>query len=100
VQKTICRRGAFVGIDRQGGNNDAAVVPLVIALLDAGFADHVLISGDAFRGYARPITNFLPKLEAAGADHATLRRITVDNSRRFLAFVPKRPRGSKAAAGA
>jgi phosphotriesterase-related protein len=92
VHKTLCRRGAFVGFDRQGGNNDAAVVPLVIALLDAGFADHVLISGDASRGYARPITSFLPKLEAAGANEETLRKITVDNSRRFLAFVPKRPR--------
>ncbi len=92
VHKTLCRRGAFVAFDRQGGNGDAAVVPLVIALLDAGFADHVLISGDASRGYARPITAFLPKLKAAGADDETLRRITVDNSRRFLAFVPKRPR--------
>ena len=92
VHKTICRRGGFVGFDRQGGNGDANVVPLVIALLDAGFADHVLISGDASRGYARPITAFLPKLKAAGADDATLRRITVDNSRRFLAFVPKRRR--------
>jgi phosphotriesterase-related protein len=92
VHKTICRRGGFVGFDRQGGGGDAQVVPLVIALLDAGFADHVLISGDASRSYGRPLTAFLPKLKAAGADDATLRRITVDNSRRFLAFVPKRPR--------
>ena len=92
VHKTLCRRGAFVGFDRQGGGGDAAAVPLVIALLDAGFADHVLISGDASRGYGRPLTAFLPKLKAAGADDATLKRITVDNSRRFLAFVPKRPR--------
>jgi phosphotriesterase-related protein len=92
VHKTICRRGGFVGFDRQGGGGDDRVVPLVLTLLDAGFADHVLISGDASRAYARPITAFLPKLEAAGADAATLRRITVDNSRRFLAFVPKRPR--------
>ncbi len=92
VQKTICRRGAFVGFDRQGGRGDDQVVPLVLALLDAGFADHVLISGDASRSYGRPITAFLPKLRAAGADDATLHRITVDNPRRFLAFVPKRPR--------
>jgi phosphotriesterase-related protein len=92
VHKTICRRGGFVGFDRQGGNGDANVVPLVIGLLDAGFADNVLISGDASRGYARPVTSFLPKLKAAGADDATLKRIMVDNSRRFLAFVPKRAR--------
>jgi phosphotriesterase-related protein len=92
VHKQICRRGGYVGFDRQGGGNDAPVVPLVMALIDAGFADRILISGDAFRGYARPITNFLPRLKAAGASDETLRHITVDNPRRFLAFVPKRPR--------
>jgi len=94
VHKTLCRRGAFVGFDRQGSPRDAPVVPMVTALIDAGFADHILISGDAFRGYARPITVFAPKLKAAGVDDATLHRITVDNPRRFLAFVPKRPRGA------
>jgi phosphotriesterase-related protein len=94
VHKTICRRGAFVGFDRQGGRGDAQVVPLVMALLDAGFADHLLISGDASRSYARPLTVFLPQLKAAGADDETLERITVDNPRRFLAFVPKRPRNA------
>lgn len=93
VHKTLCRRGAYVGFDRQGGGGDARVVPLVMALLDAGFADNVLISGDASRSYGRPITAFLPQLKAAGADAATLRRLTVDNPLRFLAFVPKRPRG-------
>ena len=93
VHKQICRRGGFIGIDRQGGGNDAPVVPLVMGLIDAGFADHVLISGDAFRGYARPITNSVPRLKAAGASDDVLHRITVDNPRRFLAFVPKRPRG-------
>jgi phosphotriesterase-related protein len=98
VHKTICRRGAYVGIDRQGGGfGDDAVVPLVMALIDAGFADHVLISGDASRGYARPLTNFLPKLRAAGAKDEVLHRITVDNPRRFLAFKPKRPRRPTAA---
>ena len=94
VHKTLCRRGAFVGFDRQGSARDAPVVPLVMALIEAGFADHILISGDAFRGYARPITVFAPKLKAAGVDDATLHRITVDNPRRFLAFVPKRPRSA------
>lgn len=92
VHKTVCRRGAYIGIDRQGGGFDDAVVPLVVALIDAGFADHILISGDASRGYARPITNFVPKLKAAGAKDDVLRRITLDNPRRFLAFTPKRPR--------
>jgi phosphotriesterase-related protein len=61
VHKTLCRRGAFVGFDRQGGGGDAQVVPLVMGLIEAGFTDHVLISGDAFRAYGRPVTAFLPK---------------------------------------
>jgi phosphotriesterase-related protein len=92
VQKQICKRGAFVGFDRQGGNNDAQQVPMVLALIEASFADHLMFSADASSGYAKTITVFLPKLKAAGAADDTLRRIMVDNPRRFLAFVPKRPR--------
>jgi phosphotriesterase-related protein len=92
VHKAICRRGAFVGFDRQGGNNDAQQVPMVIALIDAGFADHLMFSADASSGYAKTLTAFLPKLKAAGASDEVLHRIMVDNPRRFLAFVPRRPR--------
>jgi phosphotriesterase-related protein len=92
VHKQLCRRGAYVGFDRQGGGNDAPVVPLVMGLIEAGFIDHILISGDASRGYGRPVTKFLPLLKAAGATDEVLHRIMVDNPRRFLAFVPKRPR--------
>src|SRR5947199_3747241 len=42
----ICRRGAFVGFDRQGGPNDDPVVPIVMSLIDAGYADHLLFSSD------------------------------------------------------
>jgi phosphotriesterase-related protein len=92
VHKAICRRGAFVGFDRQGGNNDAQQVPLVMALLEAGFASHLMFSADASSGYAKTLTVFLPKLKAAGASDQVLHQIMVDNPRRFLAFVPKRPR--------
>ncbi len=92
VHKAICRRGAFVGFDRQGGNNDAQQVPMVMALIDAGFADHLMFSADASSGYAKTLTVFLPKLKAAGASEQVLHQVMVDNPRRFLAFVPKRPR--------
>jgi predicted metal-dependent TIM-barrel fold hydrolase len=95
VHKQICRRGAFVGFDRQGGNNDAQQVPLVMALLEAGFADHLMFSADASSGYAKTVTVFLPKLKAAGATDEVLHKIMYDNPRRFLAFVPKRPRNSR-----
>ncbi len=91
VHKTICRRGAFVGFDRQGVN-DAPQVPMVMSLIEAGFADHLLFSADASSGYAKTVTVFLPKLKAAGASDDVLRKIMYDNPRRFLAFVPKRSR--------
>ena len=92
VHKAICRRGAFVGFDRQGGNNDAQQVPMVMALIEAGFAGHLMFSADASRGYSKTLTVFLPKLKAAGVNEEVLHAIMVDNPRRFLAFVPKRPR--------
>jgi phosphotriesterase-related protein len=102
VHKAICRRGAFVGFDRLGGALDDADVPMIMALIDAGFADNLLFSSDLARpnaikrnngpGYAKTLTVFLPKLKAAGASDAVLRQITIDNPRRFLAFVPKKPR--------
>jgi phosphotriesterase-related protein len=92
VHKAICRRGAFVGFDRQGGNNDAQQVPMVMALIEAGFANHLMFSADASSGYAKTMTVFLPKLKAAGANEQVLQQIMVDNPRRFLAFVPKRSR--------
>lgn len=92
VHKAICRRGAFVGFDRQGGNGDAQQVPMVMALVDAGFVDHLMFSADASSGYSKTLTVFVPKLKAAGISDQALHRITVDNPRRFLAFVPKRPR--------
>jgi phosphotriesterase-related protein len=92
VHKAVCRRGAYVGFDRQGGNGDAQQVPLVMALLEAGFADKLLFSADASRGYGKTLTAFVPKVKAAGASDDVLHKIVVDNSRRFLAVVPKRPR--------
>jgi phosphotriesterase-related protein len=92
VQKTICRRGAFVGFDRQGGNNDAQQVPMVMALIEAGFADHLMFSADTSSGYGKTLTVFVPKLKAAGVSDQVLHGIMVDNPRRFLAFIPKRHR--------
>jgi phosphotriesterase-related protein len=100
VHKAICRRGAFAGFDRQGGPGDAQQVPMVMALLEAGFAENLLFSADLSSraqtyhgggaGYARALTVFVPKLKAAGAGDDVLHTIMVDNPRRFLAFVPKK----------
>jgi phosphotriesterase-related protein len=102
VHKALCRRGAFIGFDRQGGPGDAQQVPMVMALIDAGFAQNLMFSADIAsaaqmkrnggQGYAKTLTVFVPKLKAAGASDEVLRGIMIDNPRRFLAFVPKRPR--------
>jgi phosphotriesterase-related protein len=102
VHRAICRRGAFIGFDRQGGAGDAQQVPLVMKLIEAGYTDNLLFASDLSGiqqtkqgggpGYARTLTVFVPKLKASGASDEVLRQIMNDNPRRFLAFVPKKPR--------
>lgn len=98
VQKAICKRGAFLGFDRQGGSGDARQVPMVLSLIDAGYADNLLFSSDLSTanqlkrnggtGYAKTVTVFVPKLRDAGVSEEILHGILVDNPRRLLAFVP------------
>lgn len=102
VHKALCRRGCFIGFDRQGGPGDVQQVPMVMALLEAGFAKNLMLSADLSNiqqtkhgggaGYAKTLTVFVPKLKQAGASDEVLHTIMVDNPRRFLAFVPKKAR--------
>ena len=102
VHKALCRRGCFIGFDRQGGPGDQQQVPMVMALIEAGFANNLMFSADISNvqqtkhgggaGYAKTLTVFVPKIKQAGASDEVLHTIMVDNPRRFLAFVPKRPR--------
>ncbi len=102
VQRVICKRGAFIGFDRQGGAGDAQQVPMVMKLIEEGFAENLLFASDLSNraqthggggpGYARTLTVFVPKVKAAGASDEVLHTIMVDNPRRFLAFVPKKAR--------
>lgn len=99
VHKAICKRGAFIGFDRQGAQGDARQVPMVLALIDAGYAGNLLFSSDLSTanqikrnggaGYAKTVTVFVPKLREAGVSEETLHGILVDNPSRFLAFIPK-----------
>lgn len=102
VHRAICRRGAFIGFDRQGAPGDTQQVPMVIKLLEAGYANNIMIASDLSNiaqtkqgkgpGYARALTVFVPKLKDAGANEAVLKQIMNDNPRQFLAFVPKQAR--------
>jgi phosphotriesterase-related protein len=78
---------------------DAQKVTTIMAMVDAGYVDHVLVSSDFYNenslkkkggaGVGQAVTVFAPMLIKAGMKEETLRRILVDNPRRFLAFVPK-----------
>ena len=102
VHRAICRRGAYIGFDRQGAPGDTQQVPMVIKLLEAGYANNIMIASDLSNiaqtkqgkgpGYARALTVFVPKLKEAGANEAVLKQIMNDNPRQFLAFVPKQAR--------
>jgi phosphotriesterase-related protein len=87
----VAKRGAFVGIDRVRGDvkGDADRVKLVLALLDAGYGDQLLLSSDTRRDYNK-VSRFLAQLREAGVKDDMLRHIMSDNARRFLAFVPKK----------
>jgi phosphotriesterase-related protein len=103
VHAAIAKRGAYVGFDRVGGEQAAADRPrvdMVMAFLEGGYEHRALLASDfSFRpsskrggggGIARAVTKFVPMLRERGAAEDVLRRILVDNPRRFLAFVPKR----------
>ena len=101
IPKQLARRGVFVGFDRVMLPivPDAQKVTTILAFLEAGHVDHLLLSSDFANGralkknggpgIAQTLTMFVPMLAKAGVDEATLRRVLVDNPRRFLAFVPK-----------
>ena len=101
----IARGGAFVGFDTVGrpmrGNAlpESKKLQMILAVLEAGYEDHVLLSQDlgdkdwlksvGGSGYSSVVTVFVPKLRYAGVDDGVIQKLLVDNPRRFLAFVPK-----------
>lgn len=103
--KALARRGAFVGFDTVGHQMGRSAIPEthkvkhVLAVLDAGYEGHLLLSGDSTpvpqmksnwgSGYSTVAVQFVPKLRYAGVKDATLRAVLVDNPRRLLAFVPR-----------
>ena len=100
VHTAVAARGAFVGFDRlaRGPGADAIQVEMITALIEAGYADNVLLASDFSQaehlqrnggaGYAKTVTQFVPLLREAGVDEKAIRTMTIDNPRRFLAFVP------------
>jgi phosphotriesterase-related protein len=116
VARELARRGAFVAFDRvtrqQQWVSDEHRIHMLLTFLEAGYVDRLLLSSDYIGrvntavgevsmypgplhardggpGYARALLLFVPQMRKAGVKDADIRRITEDNPRRFLAFVPK-----------
>jgi phosphotriesterase-related protein len=99
VAQQLAKRGAFVGFDRVTIPivPDAERVVMIMAMVEAGYADHVLLSSDfavagslkknGGAGIGQAATVFGPMLLKAGMPEATLHRILVDNPGRFLGLV-------------
>jgi phosphotriesterase-related protein len=100
--KALAKRGVFVGFDRVTINAiipDEKRVAMILAFLDAGHADRLLLSSDFSSGralkknggpgIAQTVTAFGRMLVKAGVSESVLRRILNDNPRRLLAVVPK-----------
>ena len=104
THREIARRGAFIGLDTVGHRMSASFIPesekvdMVLSALDAGFEDHVLLSSDFANttqlkanwgnGFSTVLVQFVPKLRYRGVPEETIRKILVDNPRRWLAFRP------------
>ena len=90
IINALAERGAFVGLDRIRGESarDEARVALVLAFLEAGHLEHLLLSSDTRSDFLK-VMRFSEQLRRAGVSEAMLQTIMVDNPRRFLAFVPR-----------
>ncbi|AXK33217.1 phosphotriesterase [Streptomyces armeniacus] len=97
THRALAASGAYVAFDTVGKEkyqSDATRLRLLLALLEAGHADRVLLSCDVSRhaylrgeggpGYGHLFRAFLPRLRAAGADDAVIDLLTRRNPLRFL----------------
>ncbi|MEU7168039.1 phosphotriesterase [Streptomyces morookaense] len=98
VHRRIAAEGAYVAFDTVGKTayqDDAARLRLLLALLDAGHADRILLSCDISRhtylagqggqGYGYLFRTFLPRVRAAGVSGDVVDLMTRRNPLRFLA---------------
>ena len=103
THKEIAGRGAFIGFDTVGHRMSSSFIPerekvdMVLNALEAGYEDHILLSADFANsaqikanwgnGFSTVLVQFVPKLRYYGVPEATIRKILVDNPRRWLAHV-------------
>lgn len=46
IHKEVCKRGAFIGFDRQDSSGDAQQVPMVMVMIEADYVKNLLFSSD------------------------------------------------------
>ena len=97
------RRGAHVELDSVGAPHQpqAELIRSVVALIEAGFIDRILLSHDAgwynparpdglpdegYRGYTALVNDFLPALLAQGVTEEQVKLMTVINPAQAFAF--------------
>jgi phosphotriesterase-related protein len=109
--RAILERGAYVEYDTFGSESyfdgrgaaepsDRERVNALLELLEAGFADRLLISQDVCTkmqllryggvGYAHILRTVVPRLQRRGVDEATVRKLLVENPARVLALPAQR----------
>lgn len=105
THQKIAKRGAFVDFGPVGHEMARSFIPEAekvkrfMMLVDAGIEDQLLLTSDMGNpkhykanwglGFSTVLMQFVPKLRLAGVKEETIRKVLVDNPRRFLAFVPK-----------
>lgn len=103
ILEDAARRGAYVELDSVGApyQSQTELLETTIALIDAGFIDHLLLSHDAgwynparadglpddgYRGYTALTKDFIPALLKRGINEEQVRLITVNNPAKAFAF--------------
>jgi phosphotriesterase-related protein len=96
VHARVAERGAYIGFDGMGPNNEEQYVRLVLDALTAGIEEHILLSHD--RGWYRPgepdggasqvkgftylVNGFLPRLRKEGVSEDLIKLMTETNPKR------------------
>ena len=96
----VARRGAYVGLDNVGLDDDAAHLndaeraALVLELVAAGFAEKVILSSNAIGvakgqpdtpvSFHHVLSTFVPQLKSLGLTTADTARILIENPRELL----------------
>jgi phosphotriesterase-related protein len=103
ILKEAARRGAYIELDTVGApfQSQTELIETTVALLDAGFEDHLLLSHDAgwynpavpdglpeagYRGYTALVKDFIPALLERGLSEEQIQLLTVDNPAKAFAF--------------